>query len=117
MAGFLGIGAVVLGAWMQADAGPQARIGFKTVKPILDAKCVSCHNAQRTFAQLNLTSYETLMKGGQHGSPVVPKNPSKSRLYRMITGTLQPRMPKGKPPLSAGEINKIKAWIAAGAKN
>jgi WD40 repeat protein len=63
-----------------------------------------------------MASYQTLMKGGTHGSEIIPGASAKSRLVLMIEGTVQPRMPFGGNPLSPGEIAVIRHWIDTGAK-
>ena len=40
------------------------------IQPILDAKCVSCHNTSKKQGGLLLTTHKNLMKGGDNGSIV-----------------------------------------------
>ena len=62
-----------------------------------------------------MESYDTLMKGGAHGPPIVPGNADESRIIQMLEGKIEPRMPFGADPLPAADIAAIKAWINAGA--
>jgi hypothetical protein len=56
------------------------------------------------------------MRGGRGGAAVIPGDPENSSLVKYLTGDKQPQMPQGKAPLSSGDIEKIKTWIKAGAK-
>jgi hypothetical protein len=50
--------------------------------------------------------------------PVVKGDPTMSKLITRLTSTnVMQRMPLGKPALSKDLIDKVRAWIAAGAKN
>lgn len=68
------------------------------------------------MGDLVMESYDSLMKGGTHGAPIVPHNAHRSRLALMIEGKIEPRMPFGADSLSAADIAVIEAWIDAGAK-
>jgi uncharacterized membrane protein len=90
------------------------------VKPIMDKHCVSCHvSGQQGASQsgLVLDSYQGLMKGTKHGPVVVADSAVSSTLYRLVAGKADPsiRMPHGKEPLSAEEVETIKVWIDQGA--
>jgi mono/diheme cytochrome c family protein len=105
---------VALAAVAAALAAPTAPSFAKDVAPILAARCIGCHGAA---AGLSLESYAAL-RAGANGKPVVvPGDPGASRLVKLVDGRGQPRMPYGEDPLPAAQIEKIKAWIAAGAKN
>jgi WD40 repeat protein len=85
------------------------------IAPILQKNCVACHSSSTKMGDLVMDSYDALMKGGIHGSPIVPHNPRGSRLALMLEGKVEPRMPFGADPLSAADIATIEAWIDAGA--
>jgi len=89
---------------------------FSAVAKITKAKCLSCHNAARHPEGVDLSSYASLMKGGEKGPLVMPGQPEKSALLLYVDGTKQPRMPFRQAPLSKGEIAAIRSWIKAGAK-
>ncbi|MGH9801396.1 MAG: c-type cytochrome domain-containing protein, partial [Blastocatellia bacterium] len=86
----------------------------KQIEPLLQEKCVVCHNHTTRKGDLNLETYEALMNGGKRGAPIIPGKSGESLLVKMIEGTVKPRMPLG-DELSADEIKLIKAWIDAGA--
>jgi WD40 repeat protein len=82
----------------------------KSVEPIVEEKCIACHNHTMRSGGLNLESFEALMNGGKRGAEVVAGNSGQSRLAQMIDGTAEPRMPLG-GQLSPAEIKTIKNWI------
>ncbi|HEV3341545.1 MAG TPA: PSD1 and planctomycete cytochrome C domain-containing protein [Pirellulales bacterium] len=94
-----------------ADAPP---VSFDNdVRPILRANCSSCHGEKVRKADLDLTSPETLLKGGESGAVVTAGKPEESPLYLKVRDHEMP--PDGKPPLADQEIETIRRWIAEGA--
>jgi uncharacterized membrane protein len=92
-------------------AAPET-ISFKNdVQPILTASCVNCHgNGKRKRAGIDLSSYTTAVKA------LTPGNADKSKLHKSLIGKGAKLMPP-RNPLPDEEIQTIKAWITAGAKN
>ena len=88
----------------------------KDIAPIFEANCAGCHATGVKMGKLDLDSYEGLLKGGSHGTVIVPGKSAESRLYLMIANQSKPAMPLSGKPLAAGEIEIIKSWIDAGAK-
>ncbi|HVT13629.1 MAG TPA: c-type cytochrome domain-containing protein [Fimbriimonadaceae bacterium] len=91
---------------------------FASVQPIFNQNCVGCHGADHPKGGINLTSAETINKGGTDGPIVTAGDPDKSKLVDALrgrNGVMQ--MPKGKAPLAEDDIKKIEAWIKAGAKS
>ena len=86
------------------------------IQPVFDQKCLSCHNAESNVSKLDLTSRESLLRGGGKGPGVVPGDAVGSILYKSITHRSQPFMPLGMDRLSRQEIDRIAAWIDAGAQ-
>jgi uncharacterized membrane protein len=95
----------------------------KDVSPILDKHCRSCHVAGQAgyvVSSLDLTSYDTLMKGTTYGPVVLPGEPLTSVLVMLIEGRADPslNMPHGNAkPLDPAEISTIRKWVEQGAKN
>ena len=113
-------------------AGCTRQVSFsQNVKPILDAKCLSCHDGSgegSAKSGFNVKTYDSLMVGTKLGKVIVPGDAVSSTLYRLISHQASPEihMPphggqslaKGKgEPLTQGEIDAIKLWINQGAKN
>lgn len=88
------------------------------IQPILNEKCVTCHNDSKTKGGLNMQDIVKLMKGGKSGALWVSGDPEKSHLIERILLDLENEKhmpPKGKSQLSINEINLFTEWIRAGA--
>ena len=88
------------------------------VRPILRARCSSCHNSERRRGMLDLSTYETTLAGGDTGPAISPGNAEGSELYYRITlaSDHEDYMPaEGKTPLTDIETEIIRWWIDAGA--
>ena len=87
------------------------------IKPILNNKCVSCHNPKKTKGELLLHDEAGILSGGENGEILISKNAAESDLFvRMnLPMTDEDHMPpEGKKQLSKEEIKLIGAWIDAG---
>ncbi len=88
------------------------------VGPMLEDRCSSCHNADKQESDLNLTTYEAAMRGGESGRVIVPGNAELSELMRRISldSDDEEFMPaEGKTPLTERQVAIIRWWIGAGA--
>jgi WD40 repeat protein len=101
--------------------GPAAAVKVsydKQIRPIFQAHCFGCHQPAKAKGEYVMTSYEKLVAAGESKSKaVLPGQPDKSNLVLQITPDAkgEAEMPKGKKPLTAGEIELIRRWIAEGA--
>src|SRR5262245_50464921 len=97
-------------------ADPPAPSFEKDVRPILDAKCVKCHNSGKTrkYADLDLSTPAGVLKGGESGPAVVAGKPDKSLLYEKVHKGEMP--PAKKDALAPAEVEILRKWIADGAK-
>lgn len=88
------------------------------IHPIFEAKCMSCHNAQRAKGSFLLTSYENALKPGESAKPsLTPGDPLASEIYNRVIlpeGHADRMPPEGKTPLTENEISLLRYWIAAG---
>lgn len=96
------------------DDAPDFR---RDVAPILVRSCLGCHNARRAEARFDMTSLETLRRGGERvgEETLVPGDAEGSHLVEVIGADASPRMPYKLPPLPDAEIALIAAWVGAGA--
>ena len=104
---------------LRADSPSSSDVSFsRDIAPILVTKCLTCHNAEKAKGGYHMESFETLMKGGDSKEkPIVPGDPSKSKLYQLITAKdPDDRMPQKDDPLPAEQIALIAKWIKEGAK-
>jgi WD40 repeat protein len=89
----------------------------KDIEPIFVNKCSFCHSGNVKEAKFDLSSFDSLMKGGKHGKPIMPGKSAESLLIKSAGKTERPFMPpKGEEPLSPQELALIKLWIDQGAK-
>jgi len=84
------------------------------VLPLIQANCAKCHNEDKRKADLDLTSYQGLLKGSGSGPVVVAGNPDASKLWKAITQTEDPTMPPNQPPMSDKVLDVFKKWIQGG---
>jgi cytochrome c551/c552 len=104
-----------------ATTGATAAAGanFASVASIATTNCMPCHAADKHKGGVSLASYADVMKGGDDGPIVKAGDPDNSVLVKAISGgdpaTKVPKMPPGKT-LSPADIQTIKDWIKAGAK-
>ena len=87
----------------------------RNVRPLLEAKCVSCHGPEKQAGGLRLDSAIAAAKGGTIGPAVVPGDSDHSLLVKAIT-FLDPdlQMPP-KQKLSDKEITILTEWVNSGA--
>ena len=88
------------------------------IRPILDSKCVSCHNSKKSKGKLMLNNYEVLKKGGKNGLVINFKNPELSEILVRIhlpKSEKKHMPPKAKKQLTKAEINILSHWINMGA--
>ena len=95
-----------------AAAGPDFD---RTVLPVFEEHCTSCHSASEAEGDLVLETYDELMRGGEQGPALVAGHSAKSRLVMMIEGRAKPKMPP-KKDLPADALAALKAWIDAARK-
>jgi len=114
------------GGWLSsslsAAQGGNEPIEFnRDVRPILSEGCFNCHgpNSANRQAGLRLDVPESPLEDrGRYGGPaIVPGSPDDSPLIRRITEeSARARMPRGKDPLTAAQIDTLRRWIDQGAE-
>jgi len=85
------------------------------IRPILAARCYTCHGPDVQQNGLRLDSVAAILKGSDNGRVVMPSDSGKSPLVRRLIALDRPQMPYGAPPLSAEEVELIRKWIDQGA--
>src|SRR5258708_3457865 len=65
----------------------------KDVEPILVNKCLFCHSGNLKEGNLDLNSYEGLVKGGKRGTSFIAGNADKSLMYKCAGRTEAPYIP------------------------
>ena len=102
---------LVLWAPAETDAQDLFR---QRIAPILQQRCVSCHNDNDLDGGLSLQSAAAFSKGGESGELVVKGKPDESSLIDYISGE-EPEMPKDQKPLTAKEVELFRKWVKDGA--
>ena len=92
----------------------------KDIQPILDEKCVACHNVAIAESKLILEDVPSILKGGKRGAAVVAKDLQKSLIYQVAARAADPVMPPLPNKVSASaftpqELGLLKKWIEEGA--
>ncbi|MFC1758716.1 c-type cytochrome domain-containing protein [Planctomycetota bacterium] len=100
--------------------GADAVVSYWTdVRPIFQAHCQGCHQPAKQGGEYDMTSFEKMIAGGESSeAAIVPHNPDGSYLIDLILpsdGAAE--MPKNAKPLDDAEIETIRAWVTAGAKD
>jgi len=113
--------AVLVGLALLGAAEPDAPKGKvapdfrRDVLPILEAKCVRCHDERSRKGGADLHSVVGLLKGGVSGPSIKPGEPAKSLLVDLIYYREMPPK-RDKNRVTDAELDVIRAWIEAGAK-
>lgn len=100
------------------DIPADASVFRKVVYPILEKKCISCHNEAKAKGKLVMTSIDQLKKGGKNGEEWIAGKPEESRMIKYIHLPLEDddhMPPDGKPQLTKQEIDLLTIWIKSGA--
>ncbi len=87
----------------------------KEIKPLLKERCYACHGALKQKADLRLDSTAAMRKGGD-GGDILAGDPA-LLIERVTTADKHERMPpEGEGSMLSNEqVEKLKAWLAAGA--
>lgn len=101
---------------MQPPAVPveKAIVFDDVIMPILQQKCVSCHNPDKVKGELMLTDPKSLLKGGKSGKLFVPGNPAISLLLERVHLPLDDKKhmpPAGKSQLTSQEVQLLALWV------
>ncbi len=91
----------------------ERKVSFaRDIRPILTARCLSCHNGTRMSGGLRLDQRKSAVRD----SILIPGQARESRLYQRITATDGEVMPPTGERLTAEQIELIRDWIDAGAE-
>lgn len=83
---------------------------FRDIRPLLQRQCQGCHQPNLKSSNLDLTTYQGLKEGGKRGTAL-------PLLVSFLTGAMKPQMPLGQPPLPPDQIELVRNWVEAGAKD
>lgn len=118
---------VIQALFLEDDSSESDRLGFPAdpdstvlfehlIQPVLNKKCVSCHNENKMKGGLLMTSKDGLLKGGDNGAVLEKGSPQNSELFKRVC--LDPASKKFMPPkgapMSYTEITLLNYWISSG---
>ena len=95
------------------DAGN--RLFIEKVKPLLDARCVSCHGPDKVKGGLRLDSRAAALKGGENGPALVPGKPDQSLIVQAVLHAKPDLEMPPKDKLTKTDIAVLERWIKNGA--
>ncbi len=116
-----------LGIEIKPEKGPElaeesweeAVLFSEVIQPILNQNCKSCHNPRNQKGELDLTTMEGLLAGGEDGLIFTAGDAAHSELFaRLILPKEDEKHmpPSSKKQPSKEEIALIESWIAGGGK-
>lgn len=76
---------------------------------LIESKCVACHNSSSKLGGLDLSNYQTALRGGNSGPAVIPGDPENSQMVIIQSAGSHPGQ------LSEDELAQIIEWIESGA--
>ena len=88
------------------------------IQPIIDQKCVKCHNSKKSNGKLRMHNTKEFMKGGKSGSIINNDTPEISEMYIRIHLPKEEKKhmpPKSVKQLTRQEISLISMWIENGS--
>ena len=119
LAAFYAGGSPVEKKVMMSKATPDQVSFFESkVRPLLADNCFRCHDGdsnKKPKAGLDLTSLEGLLRGGESGPALVPKELEKSRLIEAVRYRNEDMSMPPKKPLDSAEVKVLEDWVEMGA--
>jgi hypothetical protein len=106
----LALSLVFFFACIHSQAANRADFFETKIRPLLIARCASCHGDKVQMAGIQLTSKEGLHRSGV----VVPGDPAASRIVQAVRQTGKIKMPPN-AKLPVREIKAIERWVKDGA--
>lgn len=103
----------------QIHAAKHAPVDFIThVKPVLEAKCVMCHNRKALPGHMSLENRAEAMRSGALGTFIVPGSPENSLLISNVHSAHEKMsvMPAVGERLTDDEYAILTKWVKEGAR-
>jgi uncharacterized membrane protein len=97
----------------------EANVYTDLVEPVLEQKCISCHNQQKAKGNLQMQTKQLFAKGGKNGVPWDTASADLGILLARVHLPLDDKKhmpPRGKAPLTDDEVTLLEAWIKNGSR-
>lgn len=90
------------------------------VQPIFAASCYRCHGGMNHRGGLSMQTRAGMLKGGHDGAVVVPGDPARSLLLRLMrhegpANDPMPMPPSPRQKVADADIATVERWVTAGA--
>jgi mono/diheme cytochrome c family protein len=85
------------------------------VRVALVQHCGACHTGEEVEGEFDLTTRDSLLKGGLAGAAILPGKSAESLLVKMLRHERKPVMPKDADPLPKELVDRIAKWVDLGA--
>jgi cytochrome c553 len=96
---------------LAAELDNGAALFTETIRPVLQTKCIRCHNSEKHKGELDLTNVDAALKGGKTGPVLIPGKSADSRIIKLLkAGEMPPN-----EPLPQDLLQAFHDWIDAGA--
>ncbi|MEM7396202.1 MAG: c-type cytochrome domain-containing protein, partial [Verrucomicrobiota bacterium] len=111
---------ICMGLTLSAEADEKLNFFESKIRPVFAEKCYGCHSLKAAEqGQLKGDFYidmrEGLLRGGESGPAVIPGQPEKSLLMKVIRHEIvDMQMPPKKAKLSDRQIADMETWIKDG---
>ena len=88
------------------------------IGPLLEEKCLECHNENNRKGKVSLATAEDVFSG-EHGKTLIKRGDADASLLIEVVSKsgadIRPEMPKEGVPLTVDEVSALRAWINDGA--
>ncbi|MBI3865437.1 MAG: DUF1549 domain-containing protein, partial [Planctomycetia bacterium] len=106
----IGVAGPVLAAPPDDAQAAAKKPDFKTdIAPIFERHCLRCHDTKVKKGELDLSTPEGALAGGESGPALVPRQPAASKLYDLVDNGEMPL--DRKTQVSALERETLRLWI------
>ncbi len=82
---------------------------------LLTTRCLECHSGDKLEGALDLSTRDSLHKGGERGPAVLTGRGADSLLTKLVRRQQEPHMPAAGDPISAADCKVLAEWIDCGA--
>jgi len=101
-------------AGARQPANPAASLFGQHIRPLLETRCLSCHNSELKQSGLDLSTRAGLMRGGSRGPAIVAGDAEQSLLVQLVRHHQKPNMPFMAGKLPDEVLAHIVEWVNTG---
>jgi mono/diheme cytochrome c family protein len=88
----------------------------RDIEPIFHERCYMCHGSSQAMNGLRLDQKDKALAGGYSGAVIVAGDSAASKIIERVASAKEGfRMPPVGEPLTAAQVDALRAWIDAGA--